>query len=62
MHFAVPSEKLISVAYIQPGDDVEAIGQEHREMASEYEALCLVAYDGDSGERMSWPVMPSLLA
>lgn len=61
--YSVPSERLLLVQLIGPGDDVDhaatvAAGQAMTLAQLEHEpdadGLCLVAYDGDDGSRMAW--------
>lgn len=60
--YAVPSEQLLIVQTVQPGQSVEKLAEAAAELAwsrlhaeqPEADGVCLVAYDGDDGQRMVW--------
>lgn len=54
-HYAVPSQELILVSHITMFADARQVADTNRAQLAGFDAICLVAYDGDSGERMEWP-------
>lgn len=52
--YAVPTQELLSVTLVGPGSDLEATATADAEFAFTVHdgAVCLVAYDGDTGLRL----------
>jgi hypothetical protein len=55
--YDVPSQRLLFVQGIEPGANVDKAAGDNagRSWPVAEEGVCLVAYDGDTGERMDWP-------
>lgn len=52
----VPEERLLRVSKVQPGEEESAAIADADEMTRlGLEAVCLVIFDGDSGERLRYP-------
>ena len=49
--YAIPSRTLIIEQKLRPADDIEAAATMAAELDAPGWAACLVAYDGDTGER-----------
>jgi hypothetical protein len=49
--YAVPSQELVIEQLLGPDDDIEAAATVAAEMEKPGWGSCLVAYDGDTGER-----------
>jgi len=53
--YSVPDAVLLFVQHLTPGCDLEALAVEAVDTAAEHAGnVCLVAYDGDSGQRLSF--------
>jgi len=52
--YSVPDETLIFEQHLTDAGDADAMAEQGADAAAEYGAtnVCLVAYDGDSGERI----------
>ena len=54
MHlYSVPDEDLLLVQYLTPGADIDLAAEQGGDLAAVHAGdVCLVAYDGDTGQRL----------
>lgn len=52
--YSIPDERLLIVQYLTPDSDIARQAHHGADVcAAEADAVCLVAYDGDTGQRLS---------